>query len=221
MASTPKSERTRTAIREAAIASFRERGYEATTIRSLADELGMSVGSAYYHFPSKSHLVQELYADVAADYAAAMQEPLRTERRLAARIRVAILESLRQLEPYGAHANEFLLAALSPDTDASPLGATSAAARDRFLAVFTDVVAGASDRLPDDIADLLPAALYRVNLLASLAWVQDVSDAHARTVRLVQRGTALLTLALPALRLPPVRRAARELLADVGKLGEA
>ena len=217
---TPKSARTRAAIRDAAVRSFRERGYDSTTIRALADELGMSVGSAYYHFPSKSHLVQELYTDVAEDYAAAMRGPLATERRLATRIRVAILESLRQLEPYGSHANEFLLAALSPDADANPLGTNSVGARDAFLATFTEVVEGASDRLPDDIAALLPAALYRVNLLASLAWVQDVSAGHARTVRLVERGASLIGLALPALRLPPVRRAARDLLADVGALGE-
>ncbi|WP_040164333.1 TetR/AcrR family transcriptional regulator [Microbacterium gorillae] len=216
-----KSDRTRATIREAAIASFRERGYDATTIRYLADELGISVGSAYYHFPSKSHLIQELYVDVANAHAEAVRPQLAAKGKLAARVRIVILESLRQLEPYGEHANEFLVAAIEPGGDASPLSGPSAQARDAFLATFNDVVAGTSDKIPKDIAELLPAALYRANLLASLAWVQDRSPGHARTKRLVERGTSLLGLGLPALRIPPVKRALRELLTDVGALGES
>lgn len=216
---TPKSERTREAIRDAAVRSFRANGYDATTIRSLATGLGIAVGSAYYHFPSKSHLVQELYVDVADAHAAAARAALAHEKKLANRIRIALLLSLDQLEPYGSHANEFLIAAMRPGDDASPLSPASEAARQTFLATFRDVVDGASDKIPADVAAVLPDALYRVNLLASLAWVQDSSDGHQLTRRLVERATRLLGLALPALKLPPVHTAVRELLADVGRLG--
>lgn len=220
MNATPKSARTRAAIRDAAVRSFQENGYDATTIRSLATELGMSVGSAYYHFPSKSHLVQEMYVEVADDHRANVTAALASERKLGPRLRIALHANLDQLEPYAAHAHEFVTAGIAADADASPLSAASAQARDTFLATFTDVVDGASDRLPDDIAALLPAALYRVNLLSSLAWVQDRSPGHERVRRLVDRATALIPLVLPALRLPPVRRAVRDLLTDVGELGE-
>ena len=53
-----KGDRTRLRIRTAALRSFRENGYDATTIRRIADELGMSVGATNYHFPSKNHLIQ-------------------------------------------------------------------------------------------------------------------------------------------------------------------
>ena len=47
-----KSARTRSAIIDAALRLFRERGYEATTMRAIAAEAGVSVGNAYYYFDS-------------------------------------------------------------------------------------------------------------------------------------------------------------------------
>lgn len=218
--STPKSERTRTAIRDAAIASFRQRGFDATTIRLLADELGMSVGSAYYHFPSKSHLIQELYVQVQADHRAVLAPRLARETKLAPRLKAFLHTGLDQLEPFGDHASEFALAALAPGSDASPLSAESGPARDSVIALLRETVDGSSDRLPPEVAQLAPEALYRIYLALTLAWVQDTSPGRERTRRLIDNGTRLLSVALPALRLPPVRRAILPLMADVAKLGE-
>jgi len=220
MTSTPKSERTRIAIRDAAIASFRQRGFDATTIRLLAGELGMSVGSAYYHFPSKSHLIQELYQQVQAEHRAVVAPLLASEAKLAPRLRAFLHTGLDQLEPFGDHASEFALAALAPGSDASPLSAHSEAARQSVITLLRETVEGSSDRLPADVAALAPEALYRIYLALTLAWVQDTSPGRARTRRLVDNGTRLLAVALPALKLPPVRRAILPLMADVAKLGE-
>ena len=46
---TTKSERTRALIRDVALKSFRERGYDATTIRLIAQDAGISVAVSYTH----------------------------------------------------------------------------------------------------------------------------------------------------------------------------
>ena len=83
-----KGERTRERIRSAALRSFRENGYDATTIRGLADELGMSVGATNYHFASKNHLIQELYLDVQERHWAAAQPLLADATELIERLRI-------------------------------------------------------------------------------------------------------------------------------------
>lgn len=45
------------AILEAALAVFRERGYEGTTIPAIADRLGVSQGTLYNYYPSKEKLL--------------------------------------------------------------------------------------------------------------------------------------------------------------------
>ncbi len=50
----------RTLILDAAARVFREKGYAATSLRSIADACGMKAGSLYYHFESKDAIISEV-----------------------------------------------------------------------------------------------------------------------------------------------------------------
>src|SRR4249919_2407149 len=45
------------------------RGYEATTLRDIAKEEGVSVGLLYRYFPSKQAIVLALYDELSSEYA--------------------------------------------------------------------------------------------------------------------------------------------------------
>ena len=60
-----KSDRTRTAIVDAALALFTEQGFDVTTVRQIAARAGVSVGNAYYYFDSKEQLVLSIYEQFA------------------------------------------------------------------------------------------------------------------------------------------------------------
>lgn len=207
-----KSERTRAALRDIALRSFREQGYDATTIRQIAAEAGVSVGVTNYHFASKNLLVQELYVDVQERHRAAAVPALEGVDDLIERLTVVYRTGLDELTPYHSHAGEFVAAAMSPKSDVNPLSTDSAPARDITEALFARAVAGAKHGLPADMADRLPAALFLGHLLLALYWVYDTSPGQARTRKLLDRGLALLRLALPLVRLPLVRRPLRDLL---------
>ncbi len=214
-----KGDRTRLRIRSAALRSFPENGYDATTIRRLADELGMSVGATNYHFPSKNHLIQELYLDVQEAHRAAAEPLLANEAELIERLRVVYTTGLAQLEPYHAHAGEFLSAAVSPRSPVNPLSSESAAAFAIVESLFTDAVDNAVGRgLPDDLRASLPRALVVAHLLLALFWVYDTSEGRVRTERLLDRGLRLLKSTLPLARLPLLRGILRDLLSLVSEV---
>ncbi len=52
--------RTRQAAQRVALRLFTEQGYEATTLRQIADELGINKASLYYYFDGKEAIVQSL-----------------------------------------------------------------------------------------------------------------------------------------------------------------
>ena len=54
---TAKGEETRDRIYNAALTLFRQRGFDATTMRDVAGAADMSLGAAYHYFPSKDALV--------------------------------------------------------------------------------------------------------------------------------------------------------------------
>lgn len=209
---TTKGARTRERIRRHALASFLERGYDDTTLRLIATEAGVSLGSAYYYFPTKNHLVQELYLEVTERFREAATHDLAGRTSLTDRLGAAYRAGLASLAPYHAFAPGFLSAAVSPRSPINPLGHDSEPAYQQTLAVFRDVVAGAEHSLPDDLAEALPDAFLLAYLLLALFWVYDTSPGRERTDRLVGRGLVLLGLALPMLRLPFLRAPLRELL---------
>lgn len=45
---------------------FAAQGYDATTVRGIADEAGMLIGSLYHHFDSKESMVDEILSDFLA-----------------------------------------------------------------------------------------------------------------------------------------------------------
>src|ERR1051325_885821 len=55
------SEETRRQILDTALALFRERGFDETTIRDIAGRAGLSLGAAYYYFRSKDAIVGAYY----------------------------------------------------------------------------------------------------------------------------------------------------------------
>lgn len=213
-----KSERTRAHLREIALRSFRERGYDATTIRQIAAEAEVSVGVTHYHFASKSQLVQELYLDVQERHRAAALPLLDGVDDLVDRLAVVYRTGLDELAPYHAHAGEFVAAAMSPKSDINPLSTDSTPARDITESLFAHAVAGAKHALPADMADRLPAALFLGHLLLALYWAYDTSPGQQRTRRLLDGGLRLLGLALPLTRLPLMRRPLRELLDLIGEV---
>jgi AcrR family transcriptional regulator len=69
--------RTRERILEAALTLFAEKGYEATSMRQIAEQLGITKAALYYHFDSKADIVRTMLADTeqrVADLAAWVQE---------------------------------------------------------------------------------------------------------------------------------------------------
>jgi len=54
---------TKAQIRKVAIELFTEQGYEATSLREIAERLGITKAALYYHFSSKEDIVRSLFTE--------------------------------------------------------------------------------------------------------------------------------------------------------------
>lgn len=205
MSATPKSERTRAHLRDVAVRMLRDVGYERTTMRAVAAEAGVSTGNAYYHFPSKDALVQELYLEVQREHAERAAPVLAAGGALADRLRGVWGASVDAFAPFHAFGGEFVSVAIRPGSDASPFSAASAGSRALSRALFDEVVAGTSTRVPERLRAQLPELLWLAQLGITLYWVHDTSPGFARTRRLVDGGAALVGSLVRLARLPVAR----------------
>lgn len=94
-----KGARTKQKIVDAALQLFREHGYEATTMRMVAEQAGVSLGNAYYYFKSKDLLLQAFYLEVHEAFVAGARPVLERERRFDARLRGTMHAWLDAVDP--------------------------------------------------------------------------------------------------------------------------
>ena len=207
-----KSEDTRRKISEIALASFQERGFEQTTLRLIAAEAGISVGNAYYYFPTKNHLVQELYARVQEAHLSNAEVALEGKTDIAERLEIAMHTGLDGLAPYHDSAPGFLSAAISPQSPVSPFGEDASGPRELAVSVFRLVVEESTTNIPADLRERLPELLWLAYMALALFWVYDNTPDQRKSRRLVSRATKLFGTVLPLTRLPFVKGPLNELL---------
>jgi AcrR family transcriptional regulator len=215
-----KSDDTRAKISAAAIDSFRERGYDQTTIRLIADRVGISVGNAYYYFPTKNHLVQELYVRVQSEHLERARAAFDGETDIAKRLEIALLSGLDSTAPYHPTAPEFLAAAIAPTSAVSPFGDDAAESRGLAIQVFQEVVNGSTTTVPADLKQQLPELLWLAYMGLTLYWVYDRSPGQTKTRALAKGASKLFGTVLPLARLPFARGPLNQAL-DLVRLARA
>jgi len=215
---TPRAEQTRAAITEAALVLFRERGYEAATMRSIAQRAGVSTGNAYYYFSSKEELIQEFYARNHAAHLAATRGVLATETGLAARLQGTVRALVDVLMPYHSFAATFYKHAAEPASPLSPFSPQSSPARQASIALYGDVIEGSSARMGPGVRERLPELLWLYSLGITLFWVHDNSDGCARTYQLIDTTAPVIAQLVAASRLPALRGTLRDLIAIADQL---
>src|SRR5688500_13177469 len=115
------------------------RGYEATTLRDVAKEAGVSVGLLYHYFPSKQAVVIALYDELSSDYA--RQAADMPAGRWRDRFIFALQTSLDVLKPH-QEALRALTPVLVGDPEEGIFSASTTFSRLRVQRVFEQVVIG-------------------------------------------------------------------------------
>jgi AcrR family transcriptional regulator len=150
-----KSEATRARILESALATFRERGFEKSTMREIAVAAGVAVGAAYYYFDSKDAIVMAFYQRAQQEMAPSLDAILSKSKTLEARLRGLITYKFEYFAP-----NRALLGALSAHADPahalSPFSQETAAIREQDIAFFARAVDDSKVKLPSNIRPYLP-----------------------------------------------------------------
>lgn len=189
-----KSEATRRHLLDKALVLFQKRGVETTTMRDIAKAAGLSLGAAYYYFPSKEALVFAYYeANQAANEGAVPTGTLRE------RLGALFHGKLDTIRPQRAMLASILGHLVNPNDPLSAFSKESKDVRDRAIAQFR--VALGTD-VPHAVAPLVANALWLLHLAAMLLYVSDDSADQRRTHGLVDDGLDLLVPILPLLATP-------------------
>jgi AcrR family transcriptional regulator len=212
-----KSEETRLRILDAALALFRERGFDAATMRDIAAQAGVATGAAYYYFSSKDAIVLAFYERATREMASQEEDVLTGSKDLRSRLAGILEIKLRYFEP-----SRRLLTALAGHVDPahplSPFSQETREIRERDIAMFERAIAGSRQHIPKDLKAALPGLIWMYQMGLILYWIHDHSPGQRKTAALVEKSLRVVVRLIQLSALPlvrPLRRQVLELLAAV------
>src|SRR6266853_3989219 len=218
-------ENTEALILQAALELFRERGFEVTTMRNIAQAAKVATGAAYYYFPSKEAIVFAYYDQAQRSHAEKVREAWKGKSSLRERLGVTFHSKLEIL----ADARRFLGALFrytgDPENPLSVFGKGTQIQRAESMAIFREALTGTG--LSEEMRQLLTPALWLAHLGMILVFIYDESSGQEKTHKLVDGVLDLLTTAMewthsafvrPFVR--PFQTKVLHLLQDAGWTGE-
>jgi len=185
MATQPKSEATAGKILEEALSLFREQGFDATTMRGIAERAGVAIGASYYYYASKDAIVMDFYRRSCDEMQERIPQALEGARGLEQSLRALIQVKLTCFGPNREVLRALLRNGADPRHPLSPFSAETRDIRDLDIAWFDRVVRQSGVRVPRDLSPRLPGVLWFFQMGVILFWVTDDSPRQCRTEKLL------------------------------------
>ncbi|MDB4960067.1 MAG: transcriptional regulator, TetR family [Myxococcales bacterium] len=209
-----KRDATRKHLLERALKLFQQRGVEATTMRDIAKAAGMSLGAAYYYFPSKEALVFAYYDDNQADIEGRAEQMTGTVREKLGLLLHGKLETIRPQKKMLAAIVQRLV---DPSDPVSAFSVQTRAVRDRAIALFARALDDAG--VPPEVLPLAARAIWLLQMAMMLVYVNDESPGEKRTHGLVDEALDMIVPVLPLLATPIGRSLVERISGALGRAG--
>lgn len=208
-ASTSKGEQTRELIFATALELFRDRGFDATTMQDVAAAARVAKSAAYYYFPSKEALVAAYYDRIQTQQEQICAELFASTDDLKKRLHAALLTKFDLAQNDRKLLGIIFRYAGEPAHPLSCLGPATADFRIRAMRTFAEALAPhGKSQLPRDLQQLLPLALWSLQMGLLVLFIYDNSPGQKRT-RSLATGSLDLTLRLLTLAKLPVLKPVR------------
>ena len=192
-----KRDATRRVLLDSALALFQKHGVEAATMRDIAKAAGLSLGAAYYYFPSKDALVFAYYEATQAELEALAERVTGTLRE---RLGALFHHKIESVRPQRKMLATIVHRLIDPSDPLSAFSEASQQVRERAIGVFERALA--AEPLSADVRALAARALWLVMLAVLLALIRDRSARATRTHALVDEILDLVVPLVPLLATP-------------------
>ncbi len=208
---TAKGEQTRTAIFETALELFRDRGFDSTTMQDIADAAGIAKSAAYYYFPSKEAIVTAYYDAIQTEQERRCAEVFAETSDLRRRLEAALMTKFDLAQDDRKLLGIIFRYAGEPTHPLSCLGHATAEVRHRAMRSFSDALS--VERLSKDLEQLLPLALWSLQMGLLVLFLYDSSKGQQRTRKLAAGALNLTHKLLRLAKLPILKPVRTSLLA--------
>lgn len=183
---TPKAQKSREQILQAAFTLFREKGYEETSMREIAREAEMAVGAAYYYFRTKDEMILEIYSRTQRESEIQNRTTCSETRSFRKRISTLLFYRLGLIAEHRKLFVVLTQKGINPSNPLSPFSGETANLRKGAVRLIEDAIEGSDLKISSTLRPILPQLLWFFQMAVILFWALDTSREQERTRRLVE-----------------------------------
>lgn len=173
-----KREVTKEKIYNSAITLFQKDGYELATMRRIAKEAGVSLGSTYYHFKTKEEIVLHFYRESQIEVKQLSSQFFKTTRDFKARLKFIILTQLEIFFEYKIFLQVLARHAGDPSHSLSPFSPETSLIREEAVGLIRDALETSNLKIREDLAAILPELLWMEQMGLIYFWLSDSSKSY-------------------------------------------
>jgi AcrR family transcriptional regulator len=210
-----KSDLTKAKILEEALKLFREKGFDATTMRDIATTCDMAVGTAYHHFESKEAIVSAYYNWVQLEHLRQVSEYNQSKHSLKQRLEQAFQSKLEIVAGDQKLLGVIMRYIGESEHPLSIFGAKTKNLRDEGLQIFK--IALADEAMPADLRELAPMIFWTLHMGMLLYFLHDTTQGE-RTSKLGKSTLELILQVFGMIGSPLVQPLVKPVLGKVKKL---
>jgi AcrR family transcriptional regulator len=214
-----KADATSGKILEAALELFREQGFDAATMRGIAEQAKVATGAAYYYYASKDAIVMDFYRRSCDEMQPNLALALDDVKSLEDGLRELIRVKLTHFGPNRDVLRALLRNGADPKSPLSPFSTETKEIRDLDISWFRHVIQKSKVRVTRDLNPYLPKALWFFQMGVILFWVTDESPRQQRTDAVLLLACKIVASLVRLSSLPlmrPLRKPVLELMEIVG-----
>ena len=203
---TQKSAETRQRILDNALSLFRQKGFDKTTMREIAQESGVALGSAYYYFKTKEKLVLDYYAITQAEAGEENQRVIASTRDFKKRFDALLTFKFVQMKDDRQFVSVLAKSGADPDNPVSPFSPQTREIRLKAIELINDIITDSNIKVAESLRDELPRVLWLYQMSLIFFWINDKSKNQKQTHHLKDLSVAMLIRLMQMSNLPLMRK---------------
>ena len=166
---------------------FQEQGFEKTTMREIAREADMSLGSAYYYFKSKEEIVLYFYQSSFEKTLEYSEQIFAQPKPLEQKLLEFFASKFKELLPNRNFLKVLSRSAFDSAAPTSPFSAQNQIIKQKVIGLLEKAIEVENVKAGKELRPILGSLIWYLQMALLLYWLHDKSDNQIRTQKLTEK----------------------------------
>lgn len=200
-----KSISTKKHLTEVSLRLFQDKGFEKTTMREIAREAEVSLGSAYYYFKNKEEIVLFFYQSSLEKTLEYSEKIFAQPKPLDQKLLEFFDSKFKELLPNRNFLKVLSRSAFDSAAPTSPFSEQNQPIKQKVIGLLEKAIEEENVKAGKDLRPILGSLIWHLQMALLLYWLHDKSDNQIRTQKLTEKTLKLFFTFVGLSSLPLIR----------------